>query len=61
MGEAAAGLVAYRLSEDVEQWQVPIRERLASELAIAAAAVDSGTLDPDETSAGVVERILVTA
>lgn len=39
---AAAGLVAYRLSEDVEQWQVPIRERLASELAIAAAAVDSG-------------------
>ena len=28
---------------------------------VLAAAVDSGTLDSDETSAGVVERILVTA
>ncbi len=39
---AAAGLVAYRLSEDRTQWDVPIRERLAQQLVVAAEAVDSG-------------------
>jgi len=39
---AAAGLVAFRLYEDPDQWDVPIRARLAEQLAVAAEAVDSG-------------------
>ena len=39
---AAAGLVAYRLSADSMQWDIPIRERLAEQLEVAARAVDSG-------------------
>lgn len=39
---AAAGLVAYRLYEDGTQWDVPIRQRLAEQLEVATAAIDSG-------------------
>lgn len=39
---AAAGMVAYRLSHDASQVQRPIVERLAEERAIAASAIDSG-------------------
>jgi len=39
---AAAGLVAYRLSQDAAQMQRPILERLAEARDDAAAAVDSG-------------------
>ncbi|WP_409048574.1 anthranilate phosphoribosyltransferase [Microbacterium sp. HA-8] len=39
---AAAGLVAYRLSHDAAQAQRPIVERLAEERDRAAAAIDSG-------------------
>ncbi len=39
---AAAGLVAFELSEQPELFLVPILERLRAELAVAAEAVDSG-------------------
>jgi len=40
---AAAGMVAYRLSHDAGQVQRPILERLAEEQARAAAAIDDGS------------------
>ncbi|WOQ70492.1 anthranilate phosphoribosyltransferase [Microbacterium limosum] len=40
---AAAGMVAYRLSHDAGQAQRPILERLAEEQARAAAAIDDGS------------------
>lgn len=39
---AAAGLTAFELSQHPEQHEVPIRQRLATQLARAAEAVDSG-------------------
>ncbi len=42
---AAAGIVAYRLSQDAAQVQRPILERLAEGLEQAAAAVDSGAAE----------------
>ena len=39
---AAAGIVAYRLSQDAAQAQLPIVERLRDAREDAAAAVDSG-------------------
>lgn len=39
---AAAGLTAYRLAERPETRDIPIRERLAEQFAVAAEAVDSG-------------------
>ena len=39
---AAAGIVAYRLSQDAAQAQLPIVERLRDAQADAAAAIDSG-------------------
>jgi len=39
---AAAGLVAFELSQDAEQFHVPIVERLAAQLERAASVVDSG-------------------
>lgn len=39
---AAAGMVAYRLSHDANQVQRPIVERIAEERELAAAAIDSG-------------------
>ena len=42
---AAAGLVAYRLSKDATQAQRPILERLAEERELAAATIDSGAAE----------------
>ncbi len=42
---AAAGLVAFRLSSDAQQVQRPILERLAEGVADAAAAIDSGAAE----------------
>ncbi len=39
---AAAGLVAYDLSQHPEHHELPIRERFAAQLAVATEAVDSG-------------------
>ncbi|MCU1425705.1 MAG: anthranilate phosphoribosyltransferase [Microbacteriaceae bacterium] len=39
---AAAGLVSFSLARDPEQIRVPILERLAAQMAVAAEAVDSG-------------------
>jgi anthranilate phosphoribosyltransferase len=39
---AAAGLVAFDLAKDPSQLQVPILERFAAKIAIAAEAIDSG-------------------
>ena len=39
---AAAGIVAFRLSQDAAQAQVPIVERLREAQVDAAAAIDSG-------------------
>lgn len=42
---AAAGLVAFGLAQDPEQQRVPILDRLAAGLAVAADAVDSGAAE----------------
>jgi len=42
---AAAGLVAFGLAQDPEQQRVPILERLAAGLLVAADAVDSGAAE----------------
>lgn len=39
---AAAGIVAFKLSQDADLVEVPIRERLQAELDTARAAIDSG-------------------
>ena len=39
---AAAGLVSFRLAEDPDQLRRPLVERLDEQLAVAAAAIDSG-------------------
>ena len=42
---AAAGLTAWELSQDPQQRQTPIRERLATQLRRAAEAIDSGAAE----------------
>jgi anthranilate phosphoribosyltransferase len=42
---AAAGLVAFGLAQDPDQQRVPILDRLAAGLAVAADAVDSGAAE----------------
>jgi anthranilate phosphoribosyltransferase len=39
---AAAGLVSFALAQDADQVRVPILDRLADKLVVAAAAIDSG-------------------
>jgi anthranilate phosphoribosyltransferase len=55
---AAAGLVAYRLSHDAGQVQRPIVERLAEERELAASAIDSGAASTLLARWGEVSREL---
>jgi len=55
---AAAGIVAYRLSKDAAQAQRPIIERLAEERERAAAAIDDGRAQAKLTEWVEVTRVL---